>query len=84
MSCERCGKPIPAERLEALPNARTCVPCVMADGDVPRKMGRMAYGHKTAGEIEIMDEAMFKEVNRLDPRGYGKGEPHAGGRWSDD
>ncbi len=26
-TCERCGEPIPAERLEARPNARTCVAC---------------------------------------------------------
>jgi len=25
--CERCGAPIPAERLEILPHARFCVPC---------------------------------------------------------
>lgn len=25
--CERCGKPIPAERLAARPAARTCVTC---------------------------------------------------------
>ena len=25
--CERCGEPIPAERLQARPGARTCVPC---------------------------------------------------------
>jgi len=25
--CERCGTEIPAERLEALPHARLCVPC---------------------------------------------------------
>ncbi|WP_445157391.1 TraR/DksA C4-type zinc finger protein [Halomonas sp. E14] len=25
--CEECGDEIPARRLEALPNARTCVPC---------------------------------------------------------
>ncbi|MET0820214.1 MAG: TraR/DksA C4-type zinc finger protein [Aeromicrobium sp.] len=25
--CERCGAPIPQERLEARPVARTCVPC---------------------------------------------------------
>jgi RNA polymerase-binding transcription factor DksA len=25
--CERCGKPIPAERLEIRPAARTCVTC---------------------------------------------------------
>ncbi|GAB7002636.1 hypothetical protein JCM18899A_01070 [Nocardioides sp. AN3] len=25
--CERCGRPIPTERLEARPTARTCVSC---------------------------------------------------------
>ena len=25
--CESCGRPIPAERLEARPASRTCVPC---------------------------------------------------------
>ncbi|MEU4623604.1 TraR/DksA C4-type zinc finger protein [Actinoplanes sp. NPDC023801] len=25
--CERCGSPIPAERLRVLPHARFCVPC---------------------------------------------------------
>ncbi len=28
-SCERCGAPIPAERLEARPAARTCVGCAL-------------------------------------------------------
>ena len=28
--CERCGQPIPAERLEALPTARLCVTCKQA------------------------------------------------------
>jgi RNA polymerase-binding transcription factor DksA len=26
-TCERCGRPIPPERLEARPTARTCVAC---------------------------------------------------------
>ena len=25
--CERCEKPIPAERLQILPHAKSCVPC---------------------------------------------------------
>ena len=29
-SCERCGKEIPIERLEALPTARLCVDCKQA------------------------------------------------------
>lgn len=29
-TCENCGKPIPIERLEALPTARLCVDCKQA------------------------------------------------------
>jgi DnaK suppressor protein len=28
--CERCGRPIPFERLEAIPSALVCVPCLAA------------------------------------------------------
>jgi DnaK suppressor protein len=31
--CERCGTPIPRERLEALPHARYCVPCLERHGN---------------------------------------------------
>lgn len=31
-TCERCGKPIPDERLEALPVATLCVACKQAAG----------------------------------------------------
>lgn len=30
--CARCGNEIPAERLEALPDTRVCVPCSEAMG----------------------------------------------------
>ena len=33
--CERCGGPIAAERLEARPNARTCIAC--ASGRTPAR-----------------------------------------------
>jgi RNA polymerase-binding transcription factor len=32
-TCERCGKDIPPERLEALPTARLCVACKQLLGD---------------------------------------------------
>ncbi|SCG72975.1 TraR/DksA family transcriptional regulator [Micromonospora inositola] len=31
-TCERCAAPIPAERLEAVPHARFCVPCQQKHG----------------------------------------------------
>lgn len=72
MNCIKCDKEIPAERLEAKPDTEYCVPCLVADGDVPMKKGRMCYDHKTAGEIEIMSEERLHEINNLDPRGYYK------------
>lgn len=72
MDCARCDQPIPPERLEILPDTKVCVACVMKDGDVPMKKGRMAYGHKTAGEIDIMSPEQYERVNDLDPRGYFK------------
>lgn len=39
-TCEACGRPIPAERLEALPNARLCTACQRGDdrGDPPSQV----------------------------------------------
>ncbi len=34
--CESCGKEIPTKRLAVKPNATQCVPCLEAQGDVPR------------------------------------------------
>lgn len=34
-ACTVCGGLIPAARLKALPNTRTCVPCLTSQGDVP-------------------------------------------------
>lgn len=75
MNCEFCEKPIPEERLEAKPDATSCVPCLVKNGDVDLKKGRMVFNHKTAGEIEILSSKRFEEVNSLDPRGYGRRSP---------
>lgn len=72
MNCARCDKEIPAERLEALPDTKYCVPCVMKEGDVPMKKGRMVFNHKTAGEIEVLSPEAYERANDMDPRGYFK------------
>ena len=72
MNCIHCDKPIPPERLEAIPNATMCVPCLVADGDVPVPKGRMVFSHKTAGEIEIVPAKLYERLNDMDPRGYYK------------
>ena len=55
MNCEDCGKKIPAERLEALPEATTCVRCStterVLDADVTaqhQKQRREKRSHATA------------------------------------
>jgi RNA polymerase-binding transcription factor DksA len=35
--CERCGRPIDAERLEARPHARTCIDCARAASPARRR-----------------------------------------------
>lgn len=50
--CQACGTAIPWERLQAVPGACHCVKC-QGRRDVP-VVGRMVYGHKTGGELEIL------------------------------
>ena len=78
MNCVKCDKPIPEARLEAMPNATMCVPCLVADGDVPVPKGRMVFSHKTAGEIEILSSEAYERANAMDPRGYYKGRTTQG------
>jgi NAD-dependent SIR2 family protein deacetylase len=52
MNCEGCGKPIPKERLKALPETKTCVKC----SDVKRKIVLMDFSHKTAGEAIVVPD----------------------------
>lgn len=73
MNCNSCNQPLSSERLEAVPDAVFCVPCLIKRGDVPAKKGYMYFCHKTAGEIEIVDDKTLREMNRLDRRGYNKG-----------
>lgn len=46
-----CGKEIPPERLEVLPDATTCVGC----SGVKRVAAFMVYSHKTAGAVMFID-----------------------------
>jgi hypothetical protein len=39
MDCERCGRPIPAERLELHPDATLCAGCASRDAKVIRDAG---------------------------------------------
>ena len=52
-----CGSNIETERLSL--GLINCSSCAHRGADTPRVKGRMVYGHKTAGEIEIMTAETF-------------------------
>lgn len=52
MLCVICKEEIPEERLEAMPEAVTCVR--HADAFVPDVKGYMVFNHKTAPDIAIV------------------------------
>lgn len=61
MICCHCYNPIEAERLQIVPHTQICGGCARIFNVGKKKMGRMIYGHKTAGEIQIMSADIFKE-----------------------
>ena len=67
MNCENCGKKIPKERMEAMPDAIHCVGCAEKHGAQPHAF--MVFGHKTASEIVIVDKK-DDEAMRLAERAH--------------
>lgn len=65
MNCN-CGKPIESERLEF--NLKSCFKCASKQSqEKPR--GIMLYGHKTAGEIQIVSEEAYRDYRKYNPCG---------------
>ncbi len=62
MKCASCGQDIDPERLEVLPNTRTCVMC----SKQPRNVVFMEYGHKTAGYIQIVNGSDVEGIRRAE------------------
>jgi hypothetical protein len=58
-----CGQEIPEERIEM--GFNTCI----AHASASKKVGYMVYGHKTAGEVVILD-GQNKEHVRQAERAY--------------
>lgn len=65
MNCN-CGKPIEPERLEF--NLRSCFRCASAQPQSKPK-GIMLYGHKTAGEIQIVSPEAYDDYRKYNPCG---------------
>ena len=66
--CEVCDVTINQARLEVVPDTTMCVKC--KESNESPIMGIMCYDHKTAPRLELVDVNTFKEINRLDRRGY--------------
>lgn len=63
-----CGELVEQARLEL--KLYTCRSCAFSGPDIPRPKGRMVYGHKTAGEIEILSAESWNENKKyFQPRG---------------
>ena len=56
-----CGKPVEKAREEL--GFKICKACAFAMPDRPKVKGRMVYGHKTAGTIEILSAESW-EANK--------------------
>jgi len=65
MKCN-CGNPIEQERLEF--KLSTCVRCARSQPQ-ERPRGIMLYGHKTAGEIQIVSQEAFQDYRKYNPCG---------------
>ena len=61
-SCAECGGLIPTKRLQAVPGATHCVPCLKRQGDVPR-LQRL---DQTVGTLEdyVTHEYLYSTPNQ--------------------
>ena len=70
MQCSKCQAKIPAARLRALPNTRTCVECSNVERNYVRTI---ISGKTTYSEAEIIkDPEVAKKLRKMDRRsGWG-------------
>ena len=68
IECSGCGSTMNPERFDM--GYTICVNCSTEE----KKMGHVIYPHKTGGYVQVVDSATYKDLNRIDRRGYkGKG-----------
>ncbi len=65
MECINCYKPVAAARVAAGYNY-----CMACAEHVPQVKGVMVWGHKTAGEMQVVSPDQFGEHRKYSP--YGK------------
>ena len=68
LECTACGSTMNPERHNM--GYTICVNCSTEE----KKMGHVIYPHKTGGYVQVVDSETYKDLNRIDRRGYkGKG-----------
>jgi len=60
-----CGKPVEPARVNF--GLKICKSCAFNGMSEPRKKGIMVYGHKTAGECQVVSQDNFADYRRLNP-----------------
>ena len=66
--CVHCYKPVSAARVSAGYNY-----CMACAEHVPQVKGVMVYGHKTAGEMQVVSPDQFDEHRKYNPYGRNTG-----------
>jgi hypothetical protein len=69
MTCANCHSSIEQERISILPNTKVCSSCAQQYIKLKPKKGIMIYGHKTAGEMQVVSVENFRDYRRLNPYG---------------
>jgi len=67
--CANCDSLVEDERLQMLPLTRVCASCARQYVKLKPRKGIMIYGHKTAGEMQVVSVENFRDYRRLNPYG---------------
>ena len=69
MLCLNCNNHIESDRLIIVPDTKVCAICASKYKRTEKPRGIMVWGHKTAGEIQIVSNENFREYRRHNPYG---------------
>lgn len=72
VTCNCCNNEIHPERAKL--GYEVCIACASQGvAQPPKAMGVMVYGHKTAGEMQLVTEDQFKDHRKYNPYGRNTG-----------
>lgn len=62
-----CGQAVEPARVEF--GFKICKSCAFKGNGISRRKGIMVYGHKTAGDCQVVSQDNFADYRRLNPYG---------------